>query len=209
MMRLLDYQDYLESPRCRRTQIAEYFGDEAVKCSGVNELCDNCINGDKATYLDVTSVALMLQSFLKEHQSYDFSSLRDIIKGGQSVDNAVWGILQHWPPDEVERHLRQLRRSGLLAFEPERVGISSKITWKVTLDPKAESCIASSYLFSVDKDFHVAIKALSSNDSNNNLCSSTPLDTQTRNILDNALNRFPAPPTVVQNKSCFDLAGQF
>ena len=120
----------------------------------VNELCDNCFNGGKASFLDVTSVTLILQSFLKEHPSCDFSSLRDIIKGGQSVNNAVWGILRHWPPDEVERLLRQLRQSGLLVFEPERVGISSRITWRVTLDPKAESCIANSYLFSVDKDIH-------------------------------------------------------
>ena len=99
----------------------------------VNELCDNCFNGGKASFLDVTSVTLILQSFLKEHPSCDFSSLRDIIKGGQSVNNAVWGILRHWPPDEVERLLRQLQRSGLLAFESERVGISSRITWRVTL----------------------------------------------------------------------------
>ena len=125
------------------------------------------------------------------------------------MNNAIWGILRHWPPDEVERLLRQLRRSGLLVFEPERVGISSRITWRVTLDPKAESCIANSYLFSVDKDTHVAIMALNPKDLNNNPFNSTPLDTQTRNVLDNALNRFPTPPEVEQNKSCFDLAGQF
>lgn len=53
-----------------------------------------------------------------------------------------------------------------------------------------------------------SFKALNPNDPNNNFCISTPLDTQTRNVLDNALNWFPTPPAVEQNKSCFDLAGQ-
>ena len=213
LLRLLDLQDYLQSPLCRRTLICEYFGDLPIQCGGKNVPCDNCRGGEKAPFLDVSTHVRKLLAWFREHKTCEFTLLREFLKGGQKVKHEICGLLRHWPSDEVERLLRMLRQVGILSFDAERIGITSRISWKLSLGTKTEECLGKPCRFPIVKDAYAAIMALEAADSNNNLAaiSSTPLDTQTRNVLENAMNQYSTPSPVQQNKSApsFDIVGQF
>ena len=213
LLRLYDLQDYMETKaECRTCFIQMYFGDRASECAGNSAICDNCYLHKDKDNVDVLNVSKAIITHLLTVNTIEFMSLRDILKGMQNTANSLRGALCHWPTDEIERFLRHLIRHHILTQTPLRDPINPKLIIQIGLGQKAENLKSAMNLtFPLIKESYAAIMALEKNEPGLVLpqINSMPLDTQTREVLNNAVNRYTAAPAIDQGLPSYDLRGQF
>lgn len=215
LLRLYDLQDYMEmTAECRRCFVLAYFGEEpSSRCGQGKEVCDNCFRNEAVETVDMWVSTKAVLSWLEEVSSVDFNSLKATLKGQEQRPNSICGLLRHWPTDEIGRYLRYVCRHRILSQVSQKEVNKSEVSVIVrigSIPPQFDS--AKTFPFPMKKNNRAAIMALEATDANPVLpqIDDSPLNTQARVTLEEALKQFPEPPPVDHSRPVSpDLRGSF